>query len=52
MSTNESCNLILCEAKLQRSPESFRGEARLSISGQFRAMFDRQQPRDVSLHST
>ena len=27
--------VILGEAKLQRSPESFRGEARLSISDQF-----------------
>ena len=26
--------VILCEAKLQRSPESLRGEARLSISDQ------------------
>jgi len=26
-----SRNVILIEAKLQRSPESFRGEARLSI---------------------
>jgi hypothetical protein len=27
-----SAHVILSEAKLQRSPESFRGEARLSIS--------------------
>jgi hypothetical protein len=35
MNYKPSDDVILSEAKLQRSPESFRGEARLSISDYF-----------------
>jgi hypothetical protein len=47
-----SNNVILSEAKLQRSPESFRGEARLSISDQLRRTGDINQRCFASLNMT